>query len=159
MMRNVSLMFVWGFEYDLGLNENLTFKLFVFLAADVVSESRFCSQTYHQTRRPVGGQQTVFIRRQSQHASRYNQNEKRNIFSGGLQTVHISSLISVLGLSILELCLIIAIKHLNDVYEGEPFNLQMVHNGTAWTLEWLEWHENLHIQEEQRVKVQTNVSQ
>ncbi|KAF6715469.1 Origin recognition complex subunit 4 [Oryzias melastigma] len=32
------------------------------------------------------------------------------------------------GLSIVELCLIIAMKHLNDVYEGEPFNLQMVHN-------------------------------
>ncbi|XP_061788384.1 origin recognition complex subunit 4 [Nerophis lumbriciformis] len=32
------------------------------------------------------------------------------------------------GLSILELCLVIAIKHLNDVYQGEPFNLQMVHN-------------------------------
>uniref|UniRef100_A0A3P8V8H7 Origin recognition complex subunit 4 n=1 Tax=Cynoglossus semilaevis TaxID=244447 RepID=A0A3P8V8H7_CYNSE len=32
------------------------------------------------------------------------------------------------GLSILELCLIIAMKHLNDVYEDEPFNLQMVHN-------------------------------
>ncbi|KAG8004677.1 Origin recognition complex subunit 4, partial [Nibea albiflora] len=49
------------------------------------------------------------------------------------------------GLSILELCLIIAMKHLNDVYEGEPFNLQMVHNGTTTgdferssaTLEWL----------------------
>lgn len=36
-----------------------------------------------------------------------------------------------LGLSILELCLVIAMKHLNDVYEGEPFNLQMVHNGTT----------------------------
>lgn len=35
------------------------------------------------------------------------------------------------GLTILELCLVIAMKHLNDVYEGEPFNLQMVHNG--WT--------------------------
>lgn len=44
---------------------------------------------------------------------------------------YIYYLSSVLGLSILELCLIIAIKHLNDVYEGEPFNLQMVHNGTA----------------------------
>lgn len=33
------------------------------------------------------------------------------------------------GLSILELCLIIAMKHRNDVHEGEPFNLQMVHNG------------------------------
>lgn len=32
------------------------------------------------------------------------------------------------GLTILELCLVIAMKHLNDVYEGEPFNLQMVHN-------------------------------
>uniref|UniRef100_A0A672JQI8 Origin recognition complex subunit 4 n=1 Tax=Salarias fasciatus TaxID=181472 RepID=A0A672JQI8_SALFA len=32
------------------------------------------------------------------------------------------------GLSILELCLLIAMKHLNDVYEGEPFNFHMVHN-------------------------------
>lgn len=32
------------------------------------------------------------------------------------------------GVSILELCLIIAMKHLNDTYEGEPFNFQMVHN-------------------------------
>ncbi|KAF7658974.1 hypothetical protein LDENG_00004770 [Lucifuga dentata] len=32
------------------------------------------------------------------------------------------------GLSILELCLIIAMKHLDDIYEGEPFNFQMVHN-------------------------------
>lgn len=38
------------------------------------------------------------------------------------------------GLSILELCLIIAMKHLNDVYEGEPFNLQMVHNGMTGNL-------------------------
>lgn len=37
------------------------------------------------------------------------------------------------GLSILELCLVIAMKHLNDVYEGEPFNLQMVHNGVKGT--------------------------
>lgn len=37
------------------------------------------------------------------------------------------------GLSILELCLVIAMKHLNDIYEGEPFNLQMVHNGTKGT--------------------------
>lgn len=63
--------------------------------------------------------------------------KKRNLFSDGLQTVYISyicaffSLFFPLGLSILELCLIIAMKHLNDVYEGEPFNLQMVHNGTA----------------------------
>ncbi|CAL8308156.1 unnamed protein product [Merluccius merluccius] len=32
------------------------------------------------------------------------------------------------GLSILELCLIIAMKHLNDIYDREPFNLQMVYN-------------------------------
>ncbi|XP_028836620.1 origin recognition complex subunit 4 [Denticeps clupeoides] len=32
------------------------------------------------------------------------------------------------GLSILELCLIIAMKHLNEIYEGEPFNFQMVYN-------------------------------
>ncbi|KAM6269323.1 origin recognition complex subunit 4 isoform 1-T1 [Porphyrio hochstetteri] len=32
------------------------------------------------------------------------------------------------GLSVLEICLIIAMKHLNDVYEGEPFNFQMIYN-------------------------------
>ncbi|XP_052531716.1 origin recognition complex subunit 4 isoform X3 [Tympanuchus pallidicinctus] len=32
------------------------------------------------------------------------------------------------GLSVLEICLIIAMKHLNEVYEGEPFNFQMVYN-------------------------------
>ncbi|NWW09120.1 ORC4 protein, partial [Oreocharis arfaki] len=32
------------------------------------------------------------------------------------------------GLSVLEICLIIAMKHLNDVYDGEPFNFQMVYN-------------------------------
>ncbi|XP_038607064.1 origin recognition complex subunit 4 isoform X1 [Tachyglossus aculeatus] len=32
------------------------------------------------------------------------------------------------GLSVLEICLIIAMKHLSDIYEGEPFNFQMVYN-------------------------------
>ncbi|MGH0164767.1 UNVERIFIED_CONTAM: hypothetical protein FKN15_048114 [Acipenser sinensis] len=32
------------------------------------------------------------------------------------------------GLSVLELCLIVALKHLSDIYDGEPFNFQMVHN-------------------------------
>uniref|UniRef100_A0A8C5PDT2 Origin recognition complex subunit 4 n=1 Tax=Leptobrachium leishanense TaxID=445787 RepID=A0A8C5PDT2_9ANUR len=32
------------------------------------------------------------------------------------------------GLSVLELCLIIAMKHLQEIYDGEPFNFQMVHN-------------------------------
>ncbi|CAN2389041.1 DNA replication origin binding [Pristimantis euphronides] len=32
------------------------------------------------------------------------------------------------GLSILEMCLVIAMKHLQDIYSGEPFNFQMVHN-------------------------------
>ncbi|XP_066431282.1 origin recognition complex subunit 4 [Eleutherodactylus coqui] len=32
------------------------------------------------------------------------------------------------GLSVLEMCLVIAMKHLQDVYSGEPFNFQMVHN-------------------------------
>ena len=35
----------------------------------------------------------------------------------------------VTGVSILELCLIIAIKHITDIYEGEPFNFEMVFNG------------------------------
>ncbi|MEE6489163.1 hypothetical protein FKM82_015508 [Ascaphus truei] len=32
------------------------------------------------------------------------------------------------GLSVLEMCLVIAMKHLQDIYDGEPFNFQMVHN-------------------------------
>ncbi|XP_071978303.1 origin recognition complex subunit 4 isoform X1 [Engystomops pustulosus] len=32
------------------------------------------------------------------------------------------------GLSVLEMCLVIAMKHLQDIYSGEPFNFQMVHN-------------------------------
>lgn len=39
------------------------------------------------------------------------------------------------GLTILELCLVIAMKHLNDIYQGEAFNLQMVHNGQVVPLE------------------------
>uniref|UniRef100_A0A8C6B5M8 Origin recognition complex subunit 4 n=1 Tax=Monodon monoceros TaxID=40151 RepID=A0A8C6B5M8_MONMO len=34
----------------------------------------------------------------------------------------------VRGLSVLEICLIIAMKHLNDIYEEEPFNFKMVYN-------------------------------
>ena len=33
------------------------------------------------------------------------------------------------GISILELCLIIAMKHLTEIYEGEPFNFEMVLRG------------------------------
>ncbi|KAK6969859.1 hypothetical protein BgiMline_025470 [Biomphalaria glabrata] len=32
------------------------------------------------------------------------------------------------GISTLELCLIIAMKHLTDIYEGEPFNFEMVYS-------------------------------
>lgn len=32
------------------------------------------------------------------------------------------------GVSVLELCLIIAMKHITDIYEGEPFNFEMVYN-------------------------------
>ncbi|NXP86133.1 ORC4 protein, partial [Passerina amoena] len=38
------------------------------------------------------------------------------------------------GLSVLEICLIIAMKHLNEVYDGEPFNFQMVYNGESSAL-------------------------
>ena len=33
------------------------------------------------------------------------------------------------GISVLELCLVIAMKHLTETYEGEPFNFEMVYNG------------------------------
>ncbi|XP_074652517.1 origin recognition complex subunit 4-like [Tubulanus polymorphus] len=32
------------------------------------------------------------------------------------------------GISILELCLMIAMKHLDEIYEGEPFNFEMVYD-------------------------------
>jgi len=35
----------------------------------------------------------------------------------------------VQGLSILELCLIIAMKHLVEIHGDEQFNFQMVYNG------------------------------
>ncbi|XP_063424635.1 origin recognition complex subunit 4-like [Mytilus trossulus] len=35
------------------------------------------------------------------------------------------------GISILELCLIIAMKHLTDIYDGEPFNFEMVYSEYA----------------------------
>ncbi|XP_069791095.1 origin recognition complex subunit 4 isoform X2 [Narcine bancroftii] len=36
------------------------------------------------------------------------------------------------GLSVMELYLIIAMKHLNSIYEGQPFNFEMVYNGELW---------------------------
>lgn len=49
-----------------------------------------------------------------------------------MEAQHMCSLDSkaniVHGLSVLEICLIIAMKHLNDIYEEEPFNFQMVYN-------------------------------
>jgi len=33
------------------------------------------------------------------------------------------------GVSVLELCLIIAMKHLTTLHEGEPFNFEMVYKG------------------------------
>ena len=34
------------------------------------------------------------------------------------------------GLSVLELCLLIAVSHLTDLTSGEPFNFEMVYSGT-----------------------------
>jgi hypothetical protein len=39
------------------------------------------------------------------------------------------SVFYLVGVSILELCLIIAMKHLTEIYEGEPFNFEMVYSG------------------------------
>ena len=33
------------------------------------------------------------------------------------------------GVSVLEFCLIIAMKHLTTTFEGEPFNFEMVYKG------------------------------
>lgn len=62
------------------------------------------------------------------HGKQCKPTQERGKLPGGLKCA------SSPGLSILELCLIIAMKHLNDVYEGEPFNLQMVHNGTTMSM-------------------------
>lgn len=40
----------------------------------------------------------------------------------------------LVGVSILELCLIIAMKHLTEIYEGEPFNFEMVYSGKFLSL-------------------------
>ena len=37
------------------------------------------------------------------------------------------------GLSVLELCLLIAVSHLSDLTSGEPFNFEMVYGGTQWS--------------------------
>lgn len=47
-----------------GVKYPVSFFSLCFCCPDVVSESRVCSQTCHQTCRPAGGQQDVFCRRQ-----------------------------------------------------------------------------------------------
>ncbi|KAJ8311936.1 hypothetical protein KUTeg_010512 [Tegillarca granosa] len=42
--------------------------------------------------------------------------------------LNVQSLTAITGISILELCLIIAMKHLTDIYEGEPFNFEMIYS-------------------------------
>ncbi|NWI96188.1 ORC4 protein, partial [Pitta sordida] len=59
-------------------------------------------------------QQPLLTAAQLQEASRHHRNDSR------ANIVH--------GLSVLEICLIIAMKHLNEVYDGAPFNFQMVYN-------------------------------
>ena len=46
-----------------------------------------------------------------------------------LKCVLLELLCRVQGLSILELCLIIAMKHLIEIHGDEQFNFQMVYNG------------------------------
>ena len=45
------------------------------------------------------------------------------------------------GVSVLELCLVIAMKHISEISDGEPFNFEMVYNGKMtvriWT--WVFW--------------------
>lgn len=51
-------------------------------------------------------------------------------FAFSLSLVHKDSVAAMLcGLSILELCLVIAMKHIHDVREDQPFNFEMVYNG------------------------------
>ena len=40
-----------------------------------------------------------------------------------------STLTMLQGLSVLELCLVIAMKHLTEISDGETFNFEMVYNG------------------------------
>lgn len=40
-----------------------------------------------------------------------------------------SSAAMLTGLSVLELCLLIAVRHLSDITCGEPFNFEMVYSG------------------------------
>ena len=36
------------------------------------------------------------------------------------------------GVSVLELCLVIAMKHVRQIYDDEPFNFEMVFRGTGF---------------------------
>jgi len=47
----------------------------------------------------------------------------------GLNGISLLLLYCVKGLSILELCLVIAMKHLVEIHGDEQFNFQMVYNG------------------------------
>ncbi|XP_041354935.1 origin recognition complex subunit 4-like [Gigantopelta aegis] len=50
-------------------------------------------------------------------------------FLDSFKMITVDSKSSILhGVSILELCLIIAMKHITDVYDGEPFNFEMVYS-------------------------------
>lgn len=39
-----------------------------------------------------------------------------------------SKAVMLQGISVLELTLVLAMKHLNELYDGEPFNFEMVFN-------------------------------
>ena len=41
------------------------------------------------------------------------------------------------GISVLELCLIIAMKHLITIYDGEAFNFEMVYKGVVLIKLWI----------------------
>lgn len=37
--------------------------------------------------------------------------------------------VGIVGISVLELCLVIAMKHLSEIYRNTPFNFEMVYKG------------------------------
>ena len=56
-------------------------------------------------------------------------------FPLSLDLLHKDSLTALLnGLSVLELCLLVAVRQVTEVNSGELFNFQMVYSGKQWSV-------------------------
>lgn len=120
----------------LQLTEYLEIRL---LGARVTSQGKFCGSLDRGTGKNTPLTRSCFIPAQYMSAEQPIW-IKCHILNIALLWNDLEFVISfsLVGLSVLEFCLVIAMKHLNDIYEGEPFNFQMVYNGEViWQIHML----------------------